>query len=472
MSLSKQLYKHNSQKINYLNFLFFLIASLISIFILDVSLNLTGTTLVLLSFSLSLLFITLILFKPKLWLYSIVLFSGLFSSTTGGGISTLDVVFLIYLNVFLYLWFIWQIFVVKDKLIESKTDWILVAFFVLTLFTLINVFVENTLLLEWIREYSLISLILLYFPMKKYLQSNKEIITLLVLFAVTILFTDLLQFYIYKEILSNITYAYQAGTTIRNNLQFFVLGITFSCIFIFYQKKSLYRLLLAIFLILTLGALASTFARIFWAAAAVNVSLIFILLNMKEKVKFIAYFFLSLIVAYLVASLFFGDIFKFIIFALESRLESTSKGTTDISALSRFEEWKVVISKIKESPFIGNGFGSTFTFRNPITGANNYTSVIHNSFLHFPYRIGIPLSIMYFSVFIIIFFKSLYYSIKIKVDLFYKILMICVTLSIISLFITGMFTMTFIIRDALISNAALLFLVYYAEVNYKNRVLN
>lgn len=472
MSISNKLYKYNFQKINLFNFLFFVLSCLISIFILNVSLNLTGTTIILASLGISLVFITLIIFHPKYWIYSIILFSGLFSSTTGGGISALDVVFLIYMNVFLYLWFIWQIFFVKTKLVESKTDWILLAFFVLTLLTLINVIVEKTLFLEWIREYSLISLILLYFPMKKYLRTTKEIITLLILFLTTILFTNLLQFYIYNEILSNITYAYQAGSTIRNNLQFFIIGITFSCMFIFYQKQSFYRLLLIIFLILTLGALASTFARIFWAAATVNMAIIFVVLNSKEKLKFIIYIVISLAVAYLVASLFFGDIFKFIIFALETKLESTSKGTTDISALSRFEEWKVVISKIQDSPFIGNGFGNTFTFRNPITGENNYSSVIHNSFLHFPYRVGIPLSIMYFSVFVITLFKSIFYSIKIKTDVFYKVLMICVSLSVISLFITGMFTMTFIIRDALITNSALLFLVYYVEVNYKNRVLN
>ena len=469
---SLELNKFNPANFSISQFLFIVFAGLVSIFILNISIGQTGTPIIYIVFGVSLLFLTLLVYNPKLWIYSIVLVSGVFSSTTGGGVSAIDVVFSIYLNIFLYLWIIWQVMVKKEKLIQSKTEWFFLAFFILTTLTLINVFHEKTVFFEWIREFSLLSLMLLYFPMKKYFTTHKDVVILLIVFTLTLLFSDLLQFYIYKEILSNITYAYEAGSTIRNNTYMYVIGTTFSCIFIFYQKDTRYRVLLTIIMILTLGALTSTFARIFWAAAFVNIITIFLLLNVKEKIRFFSYFVISLLLAYLIASIFFGDIFKFVIFALESRFESTSQGTEDISAISRFEEWKVVIEKIKESPFIGNGFGAVFTFRNPITGKMGYSSVIHNSFLHFFFRIGIPLGMMFFSLFGVIFVKSIFYSIKLKIDTFYRLLMIGVWLSVITLVITGMFTMTFIFRDTLIINAILFFLVNYVEVNYKNKVLN
>lgn len=469
---SLELNKYNPTKYSIPQFLFILLSGLISIFILHISIGQTGTPIVYIVFGLSLLFLTLLIYNPKLWIYSVVLVSGVFSSTTGGGVSAIDVVFSIYLNIFLYLWIIWKVMVKKEKLIQSKTEWFFLAFFILTTLTLINVFYESTVFFEWIREFTLLSLMLLYFPMKKYFTTHKDVVILLLVFTITLLFSDLLQFYIYKQILSNITYAYEAGSTIRNNTYMYVIGSTFSCIFIFYQKETKYRILVTIIMILTLGALTSTFARIFWAAAFVNFVGIFILLNSKEKIRFLSYFIISVVLAYLIASIFFGDIFKFVIFALESRFESTSQGTEDISAISRFEEWKVVIEKIKESPFIGKGFGAVFTFRNPITGKMGYSSVIHNSFLHFFFRIGIPLTLTFFGLFAVLFVKSIYYSIKLKVDLFYKGLMIGVFLSVISLLITGMFTMTFIFRDTLIINAILFFLVNYVEVNYKNKLLN
>lgn len=472
MQESLRLYKLNPNGFSILQIITVFIVGLLSIFILHISIIQTGSPLLLLVLGASCLFLLWLLFNPKIWIYSIVLLTGIFTSTSGGGVSGIDVAFIIFFNVFLYLWIIWQIFVKKEKLIESKTDWLLISFYILTTLTIITVIENSTLFFEWIREFALLTLMLFYFPFKKYITSRKEIITILILFTVTLLITDLLQFYIYKQILSNITYAYEAGSSVRNNLFIFVVGCTFSCIFIFYQKKTIPRVALTMIMILTLGALASTFARIFWVAIFVNFATIFILINNKEKFRFLAYFIISVFVAYLIASIFFGDIFKFVIFALESRFKSTSKGSTDISALARIEEWKIIFERIKESPFIGNGFGSTYTFRNPISGQNDYTSIIHNSYLHFFFRVGIPLTLMFFGIFVIMVFKSLFYSFKIKVDLFYKILMIGVFLSFVTLFITGMFTMTFILRDALILNAFFFFLVNYVEVNYKKKLIN
>ena len=472
MSKELGLNKYNKSNLTILNWTFIILTGILCLLVLYISLITTGTPLFLGLFAFSSLIIYLLLFKPKIWLYSTFLLTAIFTSTTGGGVDTIDFIFIIYFNIFLYIWILWQIFIKKQKLIESKTEWLLISFYILTLFTVINVVEDNTTFFNWIREYALLTLILYYFPLKKYFNTHKDIIRILIIFGITLLFIDLFQFYIYKQILSNITYAYQAGSSVRNNLYMFVVGSTVSCIFIFYQKKNIYRLLLSILFILTLGALASTFARVFWATAFLNIGIVFLLLNFKEKLKFITYLIISFSVAYLIASIFFGDIFKFILFALETRFQSTSKGTTDISALSRIEEWKIVIEKIKQSPFIGNGFGNVFTFKNPITDFMNYSSIIHNSFLHFAYRIGIPLTIMFFSVFIVNLAKSIYYSIKIRKDLFYKVLMISVSLSFICLFITGMFTMTFILRDALIINATFFFFVNYVEVNYKNKLIN
>jgi hypothetical protein len=369
------------------------------------------------------------------------------------------------------LWLLWAIFIKKYTLIESTIDWLIVAFYILISLTIINYWFENVNLLTWSSEYILLSLSLIYFPLKKYINSKKEIVILSILFIITVVAADLVQFYLYKQILSDITYAYQAGSSIRNNLYLFVVGSTFSCLFIFYQKKTVYRLLLAAVLLLSLGALASTFARIFWASVFLNICLIFILLNNREKLRFITYSVVSLFVAYLIASIFFGDILKFILFALESRFESTSKGATDISALSRFAEWQVVIDEIKSSPFIGKGFGYLFTFKNPITGFMNYSSIVHNSFLHFAYRIGIPLTILYFYIFFYFFYKSIFYSIKIREDLFFKILMIGISLCFITMVITGFFTMTFILRDALIINSVFYFLITFVDKKYKNNAL-
>jgi hypothetical protein len=201
--------------------------------------------------------------------------------------------------VFLFLWLLWAIFIKKYPLIESKIDWLILAFYILISLTIINYWSDNVNLLTWSREYILLSLSLIYFPLKKYINTKNEIVVLSLLFIITLVAADIIQFYLYKQILSDITYAYQAGSSIRNNLYLFVVGSTFSCLFLFYQKKTIYRLLLAAVLLLSLGALASTFARIFWATAFLNIFLIFIILNNREKVRFFTYSVVSIFVALL-----------------------------------------------------------------------------------------------------------------------------------------------------------------------------
>ena len=137
-----KLNKYNPSAFSFYQYLIILIAGLVSMFILNISIGMTGTPIIFIILGLSTLFITLIIYNPKLWIYSVVLVSGVFSSTTGGGVSAIDIVFSIYLNIFLYLWIIWQIFIKKEKLINTKTEWFFFSFFILTTLTLINVLYE------------------------------------------------------------------------------------------------------------------------------------------------------------------------------------------------------------------------------------------------------------------------------------------------------------------------------------------
>ena len=167
------LHKYRNENFSLSQILFVIFSGLISLFILYTSFDLTGNAIILLLSAVTLFSVVFLIFHPKVWIFSIVLVTALFSSTTGGGVSAIDIVFSIYFNVFLYLWFLWTIFIRKEKLIESKLDWTLLGFYVLTFLTLVNVYFNNTLLFEWLREYSLLTILLLYFPAKNILQTKK-----------------------------------------------------------------------------------------------------------------------------------------------------------------------------------------------------------------------------------------------------------------------------------------------------------
>jgi len=136
--------------------------------------------------------------------------------------------------------------------------------------------------------------------------------------------------------------------------------------------------------------------------------------------------------------------------------------------MSRLAEWEVVISLIKESPFLGQGYGNPFTFNNPITTWKEYSITIHNGYLFLAYRIGIPLAIFYLTFYFSMFAKSIFLAIKIKNNLFYKKLIFGVTLAFLSIFITNFLTSTFVQRDGIMISAICYALVFIVGKKYES----
>jgi O-antigen ligase len=193
--------------------------------------------------------------------------------------------------------------------------------------------------------------------------------------------------------------------------------------------------------------------------------LMFFFLSPPKKVKFLIYLtiVLSVIIggAYIVAK----DNLNIFIQYMEHRIKSSTKGRKDVSLLSRLAEWEAVFESLEYKWLSGNGLAKEFHFYNPINETTKRTTTIHNGYIYFVYRLGIPLTLMYLAFFTIYFYKS-FILLRLVKDPFYKVLITATFGSILSLYIINITSSQFVYRDGLFTVALLIAFTSIVEANY------
>ncbi len=358
---------------------------------------------------------------PKFWLYSVTAFTIVFFRASAEGVSALDVISGFIYQGTLFTWLFWQIGVKHTKIARNIADWCIIFFFVFLSFNSIIAVMNGVLFLNWFREYSMMALILYYFPIRHYFSDRKDLTGLLILFGFVLLITDFQQFYdYYHKAMMNIVYAYQLKSAPNINQVLFTSSTITCILFALYQKKFINQLLILILASLTAFALVSTFSRTFWIILLIELVVIFFYVPLTKKLR------LSIYSVILIASF---SIFVFYVFkggydiaikVVENRLKSSELGLKDISVESRLQEYQSVLKKIEQFPLGGNGMTKQFSFLNPIKNETTITDIQHNGYLFLFYRMGIPLSIFYLFALLFFTFRSAILSWKIK-DNFYKL---------------------------------------------------
>lgn len=406
-----------------------------------------GLDMIVIGSVLGILYLYLCVRYPKFWLYSITLSTYFFFQTGKGDISAFEIIQGGFFSGSAIGWILWQTIINRQKIVKNIADWFLLFFFFIMLFTIFLAMFNGNLLQDWVREYLLFSVILLFFPFRHYLTSKKDLITLFILFAVSMVFTDILQLIMYKRTaIEDAIYAYQLGASIRFKQSIFSMTIVFGFLFSLYPRKIWQKLLITGFTGLTGLALMVSFSRTFWVMVMAAVALSWLYLPKKQKLGTL------FTVAVLGGALIFALVFVFkqntqIIFkVVENRLLSTSKGVKDVSVQMRLKEYIPVIKSIKELPLGGKGLGTVHVYRQGQELYTVRTLHIHNGYLFFAFRLGIPL-------FICFLFPMFYYMIKAEKlarrtnDLFLKIIFLGSFTSILIMLVANFMTTVFHSRD-------------------------
>ena len=404
--------------------------------------------LIFLGIIISLLFLYLFIKYPRFWIYTITFSLFIFFRNMGEGVSAMDVITgLLYLCT-LFAWLFWQIAIKRTKLVTNIGDWFVIAFFILLLGNSIIAVVHGVTFLNWLREYSIMALVLFYFPIRYYFSEEKYLIRLILLLALVIVLTDLQQFYDYYRIgMSNVVYAYQMLITSRINQVLYTSATAIGILFVLYEKKILRQIIFIIFTMLSGLALITSFSRTFWIILLLEMILFIFIVPVRQKMKLAVY---SLIISgaiILTVLLVFRGRSAVAFKVIENRLESSTKGRKDVSVVSRLVEYDVVLKRISEYPLGGNGLAKEFSFMFPIKRHTVHTITTHNGFFFLFYRIGIPLSLFY--IFFLMYFtiKSFIMFFRSKENL-YKILALGSFCGLLVMIISDFSSTQFNIRDS------------------------
>ncbi len=385
--------------------------------ILLLSVLFLGVTLLLVYFELSIFLIPILLAfplaylvikKPKAWLYLLNVFAGIFFHTASDGVTVVDLMLGVYLIGSVILWFAYKLFVKKEKVVRNKGDWLLLTFFLLLPFNLFIAILNDTAPEMWIREYTIMFIMLLYFPIRDIIKTEKDFQQYLLFAAFVILCVGIYQLYdYYIRITVRIVYAYEMAHTMNANQTLYTASSVVGLIFLIMTNDIKLKIFSLIFAASSIFFLITTFSRTFWLILILSTIVFFIIIPMQKKIRMAVY--MSFIISFMsiVSFIFLKDNVTILYEVVKKRLFSAGKLTKDMSLYARLVEWELINQKILENPLGGYGLAKKFHFYDPITLKTLHTSVVHNGYLHIIFRIGIPLSLFYFSFLLFYLFKAI-----------------------------------------------------------------
>ncbi|HRP03195.1 MAG TPA: O-antigen ligase family protein, partial [Candidatus Kapabacteria bacterium] len=324
---------------------------------------------------------------------------GLFFHSRSEGVTVIDVVSAMYFNGSIVIWFVNKVMLQKEKAAYNLGDWFILAFFFFLIFNFIIAYINQANLFTWIREYLVISLVLLYFPIKSIIKTEEELKKFLAFFAVVLIGVGIYQGYLYYTKLNEIIiqYAFELSTGVNVNQTIYTTATIFGFVFTFHQVKKKNEIQILIFTGFMLISLIATFSRTFWVILAVFIGLMFVFFPAEKKISIVKYLIFLFIIFFALAFLLMKEnLFLYLQVILE-RFTSSADGTRDMSVVARLVEWETLFKKIGQHPLSGSGLGKVFTFYSPIQLFTYHTDVIHNGFLFIIYRVGIPTALLYFA---------------------------------------------------------------------------
>lgn len=402
--------------------------------------------------------------KPEIWLYTSMGMFVFFTRSREAEASALDYFFAIYYIGGIILWFVWQILVKREKIVRNYADMFILLFAVCILGNFFIAYFADVDPMVWLREGSLLFLILFYFPIRHYFSEEKKLKPFMIFIAIVLIIVSATHIYSYYYALSDMEYAFQLASADKINQMIFCVAIVFGLVFTFYQKKRLNELFLLAFIGTVAVALILTFSRTFWLIVIVGAVLLFFYLPTKKRISM---FKVGIVLIVLAISSFFillGDKTELIYSMLENRFESSASGSKDVSMRARYVEWDYALKEIKQYPLSGKGMGSQVHFYNIITGTTFRTPNIHNGFIFLAYKLGIPMALLYLSFLLYYTFKAFFLSLR-KSNLFFKAISVACFLGLLSVWIANTTSAQFVYRDGYFTVFLLIAFTSIAEIN-------
>jgi hypothetical protein len=406
--------------------------------------------------------------KPEVWLYTSMGLFVLFTRSRDAEASPVDYFFAIYYIGGIILWILWQVLIKRQKIIRNYADMFIIFFSLCLIGNFFVSYIADVEPIKWLREASFLCIILFYFPIRHYFNTEKKLKPFLIFFAFTLIVAAAIGIYSYYNALSDMEYAFELSYADKINQMIFSVAIVFGLVYAFFQRKSLNQWLLISFIGIIAVALILTFSRTFWLIDLVMAVLLFFYLTFKKKIEMFKI--AAVLFVFAIAGFVFmlGDKTQLIYSLLETRFTSSAAGAKDESMQARLVEWKYELGEIQKYPFSGKGMGSKVHFFNILTGTTYHTPTIHNGYIYLCYRLGIPMALLYLSFLIFYTIKAFSLSIR-RSNPFFRALSIACFLGFLSVIIANVTSAQFAYRDGIFTIFLLVALTSTADDNINSK---
>jgi len=408
--------------------------------------NLSGIAFVFPAISISLLLTYVIVKVPKYWIYSIIITSPLYLISNEADFDISDLISAIIWIGGLFIWLFYYVLVQKNKIIDDLSDWLFLFFYICLSINFFAAYFNGNELDIWIRTVARFCIPLLYFPIKAHIKTKIDLRNLLILSTIAFGILALMMLYETSIRLQNIKHAWEMGSILRLNQSLFGVALIVIISMIIFNKKIKNKLLLVLSFIPFIIVFITSMSRIFWFGLIVSVIYSIFFLPQKQRKTILISVLIIFSMAVLIGYALLGEKADFFLGLFVDRFTSIGNFMEDESFLVRFQEYGVAFTEIMKSPFIGNGFAHKIMYYSKLTSDTWHTSNVHNGYILITMRFGIPLAIIYYSVFTYKFFKTINILHSAKYS-FEKMVLLGVSSGFILLFISNLLSASVMTRD-------------------------
>jgi len=300
-------------------------------------------------------------------------------------------------------WFAKKIAIQREKVLVSSADMFLIAFLMVCYWSVVLAVANNASPLNWFRECLTVSALLLYFPVRDAMKSERDITLVMKVYLLMAGIVAVYNIIHYRAGSLLATYVWQLIGSRQPFGSFSFVAITIIALSLYIDvRNAKRRLLLYVGLVFFGLGLALTFSRGFWIAAIIGFLVVGVLGDSRARTRMILTGTSLLVVSMVAVFVIAGDLGKFIIQALLNRLTSSGTPLEDASVAERLAELGTVISLVKENPLVGYGFGATFSHYNIIDRFTAESLFVHNGFLLLLFKVGVAGFLLFFAYYGII----------------------------------------------------------------------
>ena len=307
------------------------------------------------------------------------------------GLQPIEILFAAFYLPYLAVWYGLRLGVYPEPLARSSRDWAVVAFVVIVhtsiLFSAINHASPKLILNDWIA----FSMFGFYFPVREVCIRYENGVRLVFFGVLFLAFAALVRNMLATR--SAIAVAAYAWEVARVRVTANEMTMTFGailCASVVASSKRRWHILAASagFALLSVGVILTQW-RAFYVALALGVGMLGILSGSSGRGRLLTLVIAGGVLGSGMMYILFGNDIILAGYGILDRLLSIGTATSaDVSLINRFYETRSVLARISESPIVGHGIGSEFSFFDLITMRTWTKPFAHNGYLTLWFKYG------------------------------------------------------------------------------------